>query len=349
VFSWPYWSLTLPRRPNLFIVGAPKCGTTSLYEYLEGHPDVYMSPVKEPMYFCPDARGGQRRRFEYGEEEQAYLDLFAGADDEKVLGEASTRYLASHVAPRLVHQFEPAARIVVMLRNPVDMMYSLHGERVSFGREPLLDFEQALAADADRMEGRNLPEGASPLWAPYRNAARYGEQLSRWIDEFGRDAIRVIIFDDFTADTAAEFRRLLEFLGIDPEYQPASFSARRRSHRRRRGPLRRVVESRPARWVAHRLLPAMLGRTNSTRLVWRFRQSRLNLEEAPRKPLRADLRQELYTELTPDVERLSTILGRDLVGLWFGRSSQPVSLTTAEVSGTSDVSAVSSSAVGQHG
>ena len=309
----------MTRRPNLFIVGAPKCGTTSLYEYLEGHPDVFMSPVKEPMYFCPDARGGHRRRFEYGSEEQSYLDLFAGAGDEKVLGEASTRYLASHVAPGLVHEFDPAARIVIMLRNPVDMIYSLHGERVSFGREPLTDFEQALGADADRMAGRNLPAGASPLWAPYRNAARYGEQVGRWLGQFGRPAVHVIVFDEFVADTAGEFRRLLEFLAVDPDYRPESFAPRRRSHRRRGGPLRAVVETRPVRWMAHRVLPALLGRTSSTRLIWRFRQSRLNLEPAPRAPLSPELRHQLEAEFTPDIQRLSELLDRDFVAMWFGR------------------------------
>src|SRR4051794_30295372 len=252
----------------MFIVGAPKCGTTSLYVYLEGHPDVFMSPVKEPMYFSADARGAPRRRFAYGSEESAYLALFDAARDEKVVGEASTSYLASQVAPRLIHQFDPAARIVIMLRNPVDMMYSLHGERVSFGREPLQNFEEALAADEDRMAGRNVPDRATALRVAYRSAASYGEQVGPWLDEFGRDAIHVIVFEDFVADTALEFRRLLEFLGIDAEYAPASFVARRRSHRRRRGPLRRVVDTRVARWVAHRLLPATLGRTNSTRLVW---------------------------------------------------------------------------------
>ena len=307
----------------MFVVGAPKSGTTSLYEYLAGHPDVFMSPVKEPMYFAPDVHGGPRRRFEYGEDESPYLALFADARKEKVLGEASTRYLVSRVAPKLVRDFQPDARIVAMLRNPVEMIHALHNERVSFGTEEITAFEAALAADADRAAGRRLRRGADPLWAAYRSAARYGEQIKRWIDAFGRARVHVIVFDDFTDDTPREFRRLLRFLEVDPSYQPGSFAARRESHRRRGGLLRAMVQSPAARWAAQRLMPAVFGRTRSARLVWRFRQSRINLTATPRQPLQPELRRQLETEFAPDVAQLSRIIGRDLVELWFGRQARP--------------------------
>jgi len=306
----------------MFVVGAPKSGTTSLYEYLAGHPDVFMSPVKEPMYFAPDMRGGPRRRFEYRVDEAQYMSLFAGARDQKTIGEASTRYLASHAAPRLVREFEPQARIVIMLRNPVEMIHALHNERVSFGTEEITDFEEALAADADRAAGRRLRQGADPLWAVYRNKARFGEQVARWIDKFERERVHVIIFDDFADDTPGEYRKLLEFLDVDPSYQPASYAARRKSHRRRGGLLRAMVQSPAARWAVHRLLPAVFGRTRSARLVWRFRQSRLNLKAAPRQPIRPELRRQLEAEFAPDIAQLSSILERDLVQLWFGRPAQ---------------------------
>jgi hypothetical protein len=306
----------------MFIVGAPKCGTTSLYTYLAGHPDVFMSPVKEPIYFAPDMRGGPRRRFQYGDDEALYLGLFANVRNEKVVGEASTRYLASRVAPQLVREFQPQARIVIMLRNPVEMIHALHNERVSWGIEEITDFEAALAADAERAAGRRLRRGADPQWAVYRNAARFGQQVGRWIDAFGRDRVHVIIFDDLNADTPGEFRRLLEFLGVHPSYQPASFAPRHSSHRRRGGPLRAIVQSPLARWASHGLLPTVLGRTRSARLVWRFRQSRLNLKPTPRAPMRPEFRHQLETEFEPEIAHLSRILGRDIVQLWFGRPSE---------------------------
>ena len=115
------------RRPDTFIVGAPKAGTTSLYAYLEGHPDVFMSPVKEPGYFAPDVIGGSRKTV-YGEDADRYLALFADARNEKRVSEASTRYLVSPRAPSLISDFQPAPRIIVMLRNPIDVI-----ESVEFG------------------------------------------------------------------------------------------------------------------------------------------------------------------------------------------------------------------------
>jgi len=151
-------------RPNLFIVGAPKAGTTSLYEYLAGHPQIYMSPVKEPMYFCPDVHGFREGfPFMYGEDERAYLALYDDARDEKRLGEATTRYLVSHDAARLVHDFAPDAVAIAMLRNPVDLVHALHNERVSQGNEPITDFEEAMAADAPRSRGIDLPGAMNVL------------------------------------------------------------------------------------------------------------------------------------------------------------------------------------------
>lgn len=308
------------RRPNTFIVGAPKSGTTSLYEYLEDHPDIYMSPVKEPAFFSTDVVGGKRKRDAYGDLDQ-YLGLFAKARDEKRVGEASAVYLMSEQAPRLIHAFEPSARIIVMLRNPVDVLYSLHNERVSSRIEEISDFEEAMAADAARRAGRRLRPGANSAWSVYRNLVQFGQQLERWFDVFDRAQVHTIVFDDFAHDTAGEFRRTLEFLGVEPDYQPASFATRRASHRTRGGPISALVRNPVAKWVAHKAVPAVLGQGSASRLVWQFRQSRLNRKPHARPELKPELRLALEEELTPDVQRLSELVGRDLVGLWFGRQA----------------------------
>jgi hypothetical protein len=315
-------SIAARRRPNFFIIGAPKSGTTSLYEYLEGHPDIFMSPVKEPFYFSTDVSTGPRRRFAYASDHDAYLALYEGARGEKAIGEASTTYLVSRVAARLVAEFAPESRAIAMLRDPVEVMQALHNERVSHGVEPLAEFEDALGADADRREGRRLPEGASPLGSVYRDSVRFGEQLERWIAALGRERVHVVVFDDFVADTAAEFRRVLAFLGVDDAYQPDSFGARNPSHRIRRGPIRRLLASPLVTVVRQRLMPALLGEERSARLARRFRHSRLVRQRNQRAPIDAELRRQLEAELRPDVERLSALVGRDLVQLWFGHGGR---------------------------
>lgn len=309
------------RRPNLFIIGAPKSGTTSLYEYLRGHPDVFMSPMKEPFYFSPDVTSGPRRReLRHGRDEGAYLELFADAKSERWVGEASTSYMVSEVAAGLVKDFEPDPRLVAMVRNPVEVVHALHGERVSHGIEQMADLAQALDADTDRRAGRRLPDGASPLGATYVDSGRYGEQLERWFAAFGRDRVHVIVFDDFAANTVASFEGVLRFLDVDPTYRPASFEVHNPSHRMRGGlvgALRRSVVGRTLRRLAGRVM----GERRATRLAREVRHSRVTRSASEREPLSPEVRDRLEREFETDVARLSELLGRDLGELWFGRPS----------------------------
>jgi hypothetical protein len=305
------------RRPDLFIIGAPKCGTTSLYEYLAGHPNVFMSPVKEPFYFCPDVVRRAFDRFAYGRDEAAYLNLFAGAKEERRVGEASTRYMLSAQAPQLVYDFQPTARLVAMVRNPVDMLPALHNERVSLGLEPILEFDAAFAADADRRAGRRLPPGTDPLLAEYRQHAKYGEHLQRWIDVFGRSALHVVVFDDFVADTPTEFRHVLEFLDVDPDYRPGAFRVRNRSHRTRQG-VNALARTRPVTWLTHTLLTRAVGSERAARTRRRMRHTRLLRRPHERPPIAPEVRRAIEAELRSDVDHLSRIVGRDIGALWFG-------------------------------
>jgi hypothetical protein len=134
-----------------------------------------------------------------------------------------------------------------------------------------------------------------------------------------------MIFEDFVASPAAEFRRLLEFLDVDADYQPPSFAAHNTAHGTRSRRLRAVLHSRPAQWLAWRALPRLIGETRTHRLVRAVAQSRLRRRQGSRQPLAPDLRQRLEAELTPDVERLSGLLGRDLRELWFERPATAVS------------------------
>jgi sulfotransferase family protein len=311
----------MTRMPDLFIVGAPKSGTTSLYEYLKGHPDVFMSVVKEPCYFARDlAKDDSGNFLVYGRDEKLFLDLFADAGDAKRLGEASTRYLYSKDAPTLIHDAQPDARIVAMLRNPVDMIHSLHAHKLAAATEDVADFEQALATEADRHAGRRIPAHSNPGLATYRDRARFGEQLPRWFEAFGRDRVHVIIFEDMIRDTEGEFRRLLEFLEIDPDYQPESFGAHNTAHGARSIFVRRLLNSRPPQWFVWTFLPRVIGDVRTRGLVRRFRHSWFHRRKIQKAPLSSELRRRLEEEFAPDVARLSEMLGRDLGELWFGRS-----------------------------
>ena len=308
----------MTRRPDLFIIGAAKCGTTSLYEYLKDHPDVFMSPAKEPRYFAPDlASAGVGHDLVYGKDEDRYMGLFSEARDEKRLGEASVRYIYSSSAPGLIRDFQPRPYIIAMLRNPVDVVHSMHNQRWSEGAEEIADFEQALAAEEDRKAGRGIPPGSNPMLAVYRDRARFGKQLPRWFETFGPERIHVIIFEDMVRDPAGTFRRVLEFLEVDPDYQPESFAIHNPRHQPRNMALRSLLNSRLPQWFAWSVMPRLLGDRATRGLVRRFRHSRFNRKPAAKTAMRPEVRRRLEAEFAPDVASLSKLLGRDLAQVWW--------------------------------
>src|SRR5712691_4850030 len=188
------------RRPNFFIVGAPKCGTSALFAYLNQHPQVFMAHLKELHFFGTDVRYPARPTLDQ------YLLHFAKAREELRVGEASTSYLFSQSAAQEIRAFNPAARIVIMLRNPVDMMYSLHSEMLYWLNEDIEDFEAALEAEEKRKQGLLWPRRVHIIdYLYYRNVARFTAQVRRYFEVFGRDAVRVIIHDDLKADPSREY------------------------------------------------------------------------------------------------------------------------------------------------
>ena len=206
------------KGPEFFIVGAPKCGTTAMTDYLAQHPEIGMCPRKETQFFAVDlyerlaVKRGQRPP-----DQAHFLKLFEGLQDRKTRGEASVWHLYSSAAPREIKAFEPNAKVIVMLRNPIEMVPSLHSEFVYVGLEPVEDLEAALALDDER-ERVGPPPGFPP--SSYRSAIRYDEQIRRYLEQFGPERIHYVLYDDFRDDTLGAYRGVCEFLGVDPGFEP---------------------------------------------------------------------------------------------------------------------------------
>ncbi|HEX5578375.1 MAG TPA: sulfotransferase [Candidatus Limnocylindria bacterium] len=287
-------------RPNFFIVGAPRCGTTALYAYLEQHPDVFMPYHKEPVFFGADL-GKRPRSFD----REAYLNLFKRGIGRKRRGEATVWYLYSQAAPEEIRAFSPDARIIIMLRNPVDMIYSLHSHQLFTADEEIEAFEEALAAESDRRAGRRIPATTTrPEGLLYRDCGRYASHVRRWLTAFGPDAVKVIIFDDFSADPAGVYRQTLEFLDLDSTFQP-EFNVVNRNKGVRSQRLLALTSS-PRFYAATRWLPGPLFH------AFRRGLKRLNTRHRSRPPMDPELRRELTAEFAPDVEELGRVIGRDL-------------------------------------
>jgi hypothetical protein len=287
-------------RPNFFIVGAPRCGTTAMYEYLRHHRQVFMPYRKEPVYFGSDLAKRPPVLDEAG-----YLALFDPATDATAIGEATVWYLYSQTAAAEIKAFAPDARIIIMLRNPIEMIHSLHRHWLWSASEDLADFGEAVAAEPDRAAGRRLPPNVEqPIGLRYTWLGKYAEHVRRWLDEFGRDRVLVLIYDDLAEDGRAVGVRTLGFLGVDTDYD-TEFEVVNQNKRPRSPRLQRITRSRRFTQFASKLPPRIFH------LIWRALQ-RANIRPELRSPIEPELRRRLAADFAPDVAELGRLVGRDL-------------------------------------
>lgn len=298
--------------PDFLVIGGAKSGTTALYHYLKQHPEIYMSPIKEPQFFALEGRGIDFRGPSRSTVDpsfvpplvttlEEYQALFDAVTDQKAVGEVSPWYLYFPQAPERIRRYLPDARLIAVLRNPVERAFSAYLHAVQWGLEPVGDFAEALRLEPERIRDNWWP------FFHYKQRGFYSLQLQRYYDRFPADRIRIYLYEDFTSDPVAMLRDIFRYLGVDESFTPDT--ARRhnvtlvpKSRRLDRflsgaGPLKAVIKP---------LLPEGLRRRLTGRL------QRLNLT---RPTLGPALRQHLIEEYRDDILRLQDMVGRDL-SLW---------------------------------
>ena len=287
------------------MVGAPKSGTTAMYSYLAEHPSVFLPARKELHYFGSDLERRHRKPMSDADYDEQFAIAPAGA----TIGTAFVWYLYSQNAAREIAEVAPGARILVMLRNPVDMLPALQAENLSNGNEDIQDFEEALAAEEDRRAGRRIPpEAHLPQGLLYSEVPRYSEQLLRYFEAFGRDRINVTLFDDFRRDPAGAYAGILAFLGLDASFRPEAFAVVNPRHGVRSHRLRRFLSRPPeaSRRVARAIVPPSVRRS-----LWRRLEAANQRAVAP-SALPLATREHLQATFADEVDRLAQMLDRDL-------------------------------------
>jgi hypothetical protein len=293
--------------PNFFIVGAPKCGTTALSEYLRDHPQVFFSPKKEVHYFATNLPNYRRVT-----RETDYLSFFSAATPRhKALGEGSVYYLYSGLALENIKAFNPEAKVIVMLRNPIDLVYSLHSQLFYSCNEDEPDFAKAWELQQARERGRHVPRTCrDPKVLLYEKVGMLGAQCERLLEVFPRGQVKFILAEDFRSRTPAVYREILEFLGVEPQdRQDFRFVNESKVHRSRL--LGRFTQRPPA-------AIALLARTASRllhveRLGVMRRLRDLNRERRERRPLDDEFRRRLADVFRDDTARLARVIGHDLL------------------------------------
>ena len=288
--------------PDFFLVGAPKCGSTSLDDYLKQHPQIFMAPHKESYHFATDFLSPGNFYFS----RENYLKMFECWDQEKIAGESSVLYLASKVAAKNIHDFNPQAKIVALFREPVSMIDSYHSQLVFVGVQKETDLMRAL--ELQEADSRGLIEGAGQRLLPkYLDLIQFGTQLQRYIEFFGVERVHVILFEDLKNNPEGIYRDLVRFLDVDEDFIPEF----------------KILNSQkmPRSYLASRLIENLtplghwLGRKGvSFDLLAHIKQrlKKTNSLLVPRPPLDNETKLQIRDSARPEVNRLQEMIGRDL-------------------------------------
>jgi len=277
--------------PNFFIVGAPKAGTTSLYAYLKNVPGIYMSPIKEPNYFSVSTH------FKLGKkpirDKKKYLSLFKKVKDEKIIGEASPSYLSDPEAPKLIHQTVPNARILISLRDPVERAYSAY----------LMIFRRGFTKKSFSQEIENTLSNEILPAEKLLTRGLYFNPVQKYVDIFGKNQVKIIIFEELIKNPKTILEEILEFLGYNKPLETFENEVHN-PYSIVRGPVGGYIfQHDTVRKFAQKIIPS------STR---RILKEKVILKQQPKPKMNEEVKKKLVNFYHNDVEKLKTLLGRDL-------------------------------------
>lgn len=289
--------ISVPRLPNFFLLGAGRCGTTSLYILLRQHPEIFLSDPKEPSFFC--------RPFQVVRDPISYVELFRNAGDATIVGDASHAHLSHPNAARTIRAFFPTARFVLILRNPADRAYALYCWMTAHGHELHATFESALVAEDRRAADPAFSRRASQYEHNfmYFRSGLFGMQLQRYLEYYPRSAFHVTTLDKLKSQPHETLARIHDFLGVRPVPTTEMVKVNESEWTR----------SAPLQWLAR----GTLGRLSDWGVpgAGRFllEVTKRNRRSLP-VPLRKSTRDALMERYADDLKLLHQLSGIDLTG-----------------------------------
>ncbi len=293
--------------PNFLVIGAGKAGTTSVDLYLQEHPQIYMSHVKEPNFFALegekiDFRGPKAENLINSwsvNSEEKYLELFRGVKDEKAIGEISPLYLYSPKAPGRIKHYIPNVKLIAILRNPVERAFSAYVYLLGESRESCKDFAQALS-----LEEKRISANWEWIWH-YQNLGFYYKQLKRYFDTFDHEQIRVYLFEDLHKNPVGLLQDIFQFIGVDNSFVPNTSMKAKVSRVPKNRTLQNFLEKpNLIKDVLRLVLPANFRKPMAARTY------RKNISDQPK--LSPEIRQQLIQVYQEDILHLQDLIQRDL-------------------------------------
>jgi hypothetical protein len=282
--------------PNFIIVGAPKCGTTAIFNYLKQHPQIYMPSCKEPHFFSFE---GENKPHWGIPNLEAYSSLFEGVTDEIAIGEASTWYLYSQTAAERIRYHIPEAKLIAILRNPVERAYSSWAFRVQCGWESITNFERTLQAEQSRISD-NFE------WDfHYLQTGFYYNQVKRYFDLFPRERIKIYLHEDLKADPVGLLQDLFKFLNIDINFVP-DVSVKHNITSSPRNNYLNLLLARKSRLKS--VVKSIITNNLRQKLVGKIRQ----YNRVKPFPLSPEIKQRFSQVYKEDILKLENLIERDL-------------------------------------
>lgn len=306
------------KTPNFIIIGAAKSGTTSLYHYLAQHPQIYMSPRKHTRFFAyekanPTFRGAgpidPPNPYAIADIE-SYHALFAGANHERAIGEASHSYLYQAQAAGRIKQYSPGMKLIAVLRSPTERAFSHYRQLIRDGRENIADFTEALEAEEERVRNNWWPD------FHYARIGLYYGQLRRYFELFGQDQVKVYLYEDLCLDPAGMLQDVFRYLDVDDSFVPQANIRYNASGIPKNRAIHAILQKlRYAKPFAARVLSEkqmqLLLRVGSNLHNQNLSSQRLSPQ------LRAQVTEAYFNE---DILRLQDLIERDL-STWLGKKA----------------------------
>lgn len=300
------------RLPDFLIPGAGKSGTSSLCYYLNQHPRIYIPSFKEPTFFTTaQGFGNFSKGFKW------YGDIFKDAGPDELCGEASVTYLFNPESPALIREHLGEVKLIFILRNPVERAYSNYWQDKTAGRA-VADFSRLIDSvdliNYDYKFDFNFLDQPANRGVAYLNASDYPQQIRRYLDCFPRENMLFLLFEELVRHDKDFFRRIFEFLGVDPGFTPQDMKKMNTSSRPRFPLLQRVIRNRRLRETFKEWFPWLKGPAN-----W---LSAINQASFSYPPMDEMTERKLYDFFRPRIDEVETLIGRDL-SAWKVRGKQP--------------------------
>lgn len=296
------------KMPNFLVIGAGKAGTTSLDQYLKQHPQIYVSPVKEPNFFALE---GEKVDFRGPGAEnlinswsvtdiESYSALFKDVKDEKAIGEVSPLYLYSPKAPDRIKHYIPDVKLIAILRHPAERAYSAYLWLFGQDREKIKDFGKAIEAEESRIQSN-----WEWIWH-YKNLGFYNTQLKRYYDRFDRQQIKVYLFEDLKNNGNALIEDLYDFLEVDKIYMPDTSMKFAYSVIPPKNQVLQdfLTQQNPLKEFLKSLLPANIRKPLSAKIYKKNMTQSLKISK--------EMRQQLIEVYREDILKLQELIQRDL-------------------------------------